>query len=189
MKLSMMCGAFHTQYASRITQHLMQPTIVSGPPRNRMLVATPVAMQAVIVNSAEQLLLMSSPTRKNGWQTVSGAMDANETLLDGTLREIREELGPDLRVRPLGVFHVESFHFDDRVCYMLACYYLLAYEGGEPQAGDDMVGSEIRWWDVDALEATDEPLSIMARPWLMRRAVETYKLWCQQPDMLLQLDI
>ena len=166
-----------------------QVTITSGPPRNRTLVATPIAMQAVIVNSAEQVLLMSSPTRKNGWQTVSGAMDADETLLDGTLREICEELGPDLRVCPLGVFHAESFHFDARVQYALASYYLFAYEGGEPQAGDDMVGSELRWWDVADLETTDEPLSIMARPWLMRRAVETYRLWTQQSNMPLQSEI
>lgn len=166
-----------------------QPTITSDAPRYREFVTTVIAMQAVIVNSAEQILLLSSPTRKNGWQTVSGAMDANETLLDGTLREIHEEVGSAIQVRPLGVVHAQSFHYDASVRYTLATYYLFAYLGGAIQPGDDMIGSEVRWWSLAELETTNEPLSVMAQPWLMRRAVEQYRNWIKQPNQPLQTEI
>ena len=168
---------------------MSQATILSAAPQCREFVTTPVAMQAVIVNSAEKLLLLSSPTRKNGWQTVSGGMDANETLLDGTLREIREELGNAIQVRPLGVIHAQSFHYDTNVRYMLATYYLFAYLGGAIQPGDDMIGSEVRWWSLAELETTTEPLNVTAQPWLMRRAVEQYRNWIKQPTQPLQTEI
>ncbi len=47
----------------------------------------------IIINQTEQVMLLSSPTRKQGWQLVSGALEAGETLLAGTLREVYEELG------------------------------------------------------------------------------------------------
>lgn len=46
------------------------------------------------------------------------------------LREVREEAGPDLRVRPLGVVHASTFAYDDRVRRMISVVYLMAHEGG-----------------------------------------------------------
>jgi len=63
------------------------------------------ALQAIVVNPAEQILLTYSPTRKHGWQVVSGAQEAKETILDETLREVYEELGAEVCVCPLGVVH------------------------------------------------------------------------------------
>ena len=36
---------------------------------------------------------------------------------------------------------------------MIAIYYLLAYEGGAVEPGDDMLGSQYRWWSLMELEA------------------------------------
>ena len=58
-------------------------------------------------------------------------------MLAGVLREVREEAGPHLQVRPLGVVHAQTFHFDHHVPYMIGLYYLLAYAGGAVQSGDD----------------------------------------------------
>jgi NADH pyrophosphatase NudC (nudix superfamily) len=143
----------------------------------RRFACHPLALQAILVDLQERVLLLSSPTRTPGrWQVVSGAMEARETVLDGVLRETYEELGPDVRVRPLGVVHAQSFHYDARVRYMVGIYYLLAYEGGEIVPGDDMAGSVARWFAVDELDGL--PLcAAPGDPWLLRRAVALYRLW------------
>jgi len=92
-----------------------QPTVTTAGPRQRRFNTSSVAVQAIIVNPDEQFLLLSSPTRQQGWQVVSGALEAGETLLAGTLREVYEELGQDIQVRPLGTVHAETFHYDEQV--------------------------------------------------------------------------
>ena len=52
---------------------------------------------------------MSPPQWPGRWEVVSGAVEAGETLLEAVLREIREELGERIRVRPLGVLHAYTF--------------------------------------------------------------------------------
>lgn len=146
----------------------------------RHFVCSPVAVQAVVVNREEEILLLSSSIRNtNGaWQVVSGALEPGETVLAGTLREAHEELGSEVRLRPLGTIHVQTFHYDDTVQYMIAIYYLLAYEGGEVRPGDDMQGSRYRWWSWGELQ--DENVSIVVPPgqkWILKRAVELYRLW------------
>ena len=34
-----------------------------------------------------------------------GALEAQETILEGTLRETREEVGQGVKIRPLGTVH------------------------------------------------------------------------------------
>ena len=53
----------------------------------------------------------------------------------------RTVVGPGVRVRPLGAVHAQSFHYDANVRYMIGLDYLLAYEGGQVEPGDDMLGS------------------------------------------------
>ncbi len=149
----------------------------------RSFACSAVALQAVVVSPEEKILLLSSPTRnQNGaWQVVSGGLEAGETILAGTLREVSEELGSDLRVRPLGTIHAQTFHYDENVQYMIAIYYLLAYERGEVQPGDDMQGSQYRWWSMAELE--DENVKIVVPPgqkWILQRAIELYRLWKDQ---------
>jgi 8-oxo-dGTP pyrophosphatase MutT (NUDIX family) len=116
-----------------------QPIVTTAGQNPRQFATLAVAAQALIINQDEQILLLSSPTRNQGWQVVSGALEAGETILEGTLREVYEELGRDIRVRPLGTVHLETFHYDERVRYMLSSYYLFAYEGGRILPGDDMM--------------------------------------------------
>lgn len=156
----------------------LQP-FITNKKGTRRFACSAVALQAVVVNPEEKTLLLSSPTRNpNGaWQVVSGALEAGETVLEGTLREAREELS-NIRVRPLGTIHVQTFHYDENVQYMIAIYYLLAYEGGEVQPGDDMQGSQYRWWSL--AELNDEKVNIVVPPgqkWILERAIELYRLW------------
>jgi len=156
--------------------------LISNIKGTRRFACSAVALQAVVVNSEEKILLLSSPTRNpdGAWQVVSGALEAGETVLDGALREAKEELG-DIQVRPLGTIHAQTFHYDENVQYMIAIYYLFAYESGEVQPGDDMQGSRYRWWSLAELE--EEKIKIVVPPdqaWLLKRAVELYRLWKEQ---------
>jgi 8-oxo-dGTP pyrophosphatase MutT (NUDIX family) len=160
----------------------LQPhiTTVDG---KRRFACTPVAILAIIVNEREETLLMAHPKQNGGWQVVNGAMEAGETPLEAALRETYEEAGSDIRVRPLGTVHVSAFHYDERVRYMLSIAYLLAYEGGEIQPGDDMQGSEYRWWNLDDLDSEEVTLIIPpGEKWVIARAVDLYRLWRQEDD-------
>jgi ADP-ribose pyrophosphatase YjhB (NUDIX family) len=78
----------------------------------RRFACSAVAVQALILNADERILLLSAPTRNRlgEWQIISGGLEAAETVLDGVLREVREEAGPQVQVRPLGVVHAQTFH-------------------------------------------------------------------------------
>jgi 8-oxo-dGTP pyrophosphatase MutT (NUDIX family) len=152
-------------------------TTVDG---KRRFACSPVAVLAIIINKREETLLLAHPEQDGGWQVVNGAMEAGETALEAALRETYEEAGSDIRVRPLGTVHVSSFHYDERVRYMLSIAYLLAYEGGKIQPGDDMKGSEYRWWNLDEMASEEVELIIPpGEKWLIARAVDLYRLWRQ----------
>lgn len=143
----------------------------------RAFASTPAALLVFVINEQEEFLLLRHPQRA-GWEVVNGALEANETLAAGALREVQEEAGPDVHVRLLGPVHMQNFHYDQQVRYMLSLSFVAAYEGGEVTPGDDMRGSEVGWFTVDKLE--DEALPILVPPelrWLFRRALALYRLW------------
>jgi len=163
----------------------MTPHIIVST-KERPFSAFPVAVQAIIVNEQEQILLLSSAKRGRAgiWRTVSGGLEAGETILAGTLREVAEEVGADVQVRPLGLVHAQSFHYDSAVQHMIGTSYLLAYEGGDIVPGDDMVGSEWRWWSLAELEGV--PLHVSTHLWMLHRAVQLYRLWKDEGERPLQ---
>lgn len=162
--------------------HQPRITTASG---HRQFVCSPVALTSVIVDPEERILMLASPTRRpdGAWQLVSGALEAGETILEGILRETGEEAGSNLRVRPLGSVHVHTFHYDENAPYMIGVYYLLAYEGGPVQPGDDMYDSQFRWWSLE--EMVNERIKLFVPPqlWVLRRAIELYRLWKDQPEV------
>jgi ADP-ribose pyrophosphatase YjhB (NUDIX family) len=154
----------------------------------RRFACSAVAVQAIILNTDERILLLSSPTRNRPgeWQIISGGLEAAETVLDGVLREVREEAGPQVQVRALGVVHAQTFHFDAQVPYMIGIYYLCAYEGGVIQPGDDMRDAHYHWWSVEELTAADIRLHPSTPLWMLQRAVALYRCWKDQPAVPLQ---
>jgi 8-oxo-dGTP pyrophosphatase MutT (NUDIX family) len=152
-------------------------TTVDG---NRRFACSPVEVLAILVNEREEILLLAPPEQLGRWQVVNGGMEAGETALAAAIRETYEEVGSGIRVRPLGTVHVSTFHYDERVRCMLSVAYLLAFEGGEIQPGDDMEGSEYRWWSLDDMASEDIELIIPPDEiWLLARAVDLYRLWRQ----------
>jgi 8-oxo-dGTP pyrophosphatase MutT (NUDIX family) len=154
-----------------------QPTIPTADGK-RLFACSPAAVIAYIVNEAEEILFLSNPKRPDWWENVNGALEAEESVLDGVLREIREEAGPEIRVRPLGTLHVSTFHYDESARFMLSLSFLLAYEGGPVIPGDDMAGSKFRWFSAnDILSGEFQILPPSDQPWLIHRAIELYRLW------------
>jgi 8-oxo-dGTP pyrophosphatase MutT (NUDIX family) len=158
-----------------------QPVVEST--RGRPFACSPAAVVAYVVDDAGRVLLLSSPKTPGAWEVVNGVLEAGETLLEGALRETREEAGPRLRVRPLGTVHALTFHYDDNVQFMISVAFLLAYEGGPVEPGDDMAGADYRWWSLDELRA-ERPLLLVPgndQFWLIERAVELHRLWRDVP--------
>ncbi|MBN1874675.1 MAG: NUDIX hydrolase [Anaerolineae bacterium] len=143
----------------------------------RAFACFPAAVVVILVNENEEILLLSHPKRQGWWEVVNGALEAGESVLAGALRETSEEAGPAVRVRPLGTVHVQSFHFDENVRYMISVSYLMAYEGGQIQPGDDMRGSQYRWWKLDELRNQMDNVIVPGELWILDRAVELYRLW------------
>jgi 8-oxo-dGTP pyrophosphatase MutT (NUDIX family) len=153
----------------------------------RVFEAHPAAVVVPIVNRREELLLLESPLRPGWWEPVNGAVEARETLLEAALREVREEVGADVRVRPLGVVHASTFAYDALVPRMISVAYLMAYEGGTPQPGDDMRGSSVRWASLGEIESEDLRLvPPLDQPWLRQRTIDLFRLWEPAPAVPLQ---
>jgi 8-oxo-dGTP pyrophosphatase MutT (NUDIX family) len=153
----------------------------------RSFATFPAAVVVPIVNRREELLLLESPRRPGWWEPVNGAVDDGETLLDAALREVREEAGPDLRVRPLGVVHASTFAYDAQVRHMISVVYLMAHEGGATVTGDDMRGSRVRWATLGAINSDRlRLLPPFDHAWLRRRTVDLFRLWEPGPAVLLQ---
>ncbi len=160
-----------------------QPVIVAADGR-RQFACSAAAVVAFVINQQEQILLLSNPRRPNQWEVINGALDREESILDAVLREIREEAGSELKVRPLGTVHSFTVRYDDNVQYMLSICYLLAYEDGAVIPGDDMAGSQYRWCSLTDIASLD---IIVPRPkWLFQRAVELYRLWKDQSPVGLE---
>jgi 8-oxo-dGTP pyrophosphatase MutT (NUDIX family) len=165
-----------------------QPHILTADEKRRFA-CSPVAVVVFIVNEREEILLLAHPKRDGGWEVINGGLEAGETILEGALRETREEAGAGIQVRPLGTVHAWTFHYDKEVEHMISLGFLMAYEGGAVEPGDDMAGSAYRWWRVEELEDPDVRLIVPpGQKWLVRRAVELYRLWKAQ-DVELQPEL
>lgn len=157
-----------------------QPLIPDASGR-RMFACSAAGVLAFIVDPEEHLLLLAHPRRNGEWEVVNGALDAEETILEGVLREIREEVGPAVRVRPLGTVHAYTFRYDEAVQFLISIAYVVAYEGGPIDPGDDMRGSQYRWWRLDELNAESVKLIVPRdQKWMAARAIELYRLWKDQ---------
>lgn len=151
------------------------PTVTS-PTIGRSFACFAGAALVFVVDSQERILLLSNTRSGGRWEVINGAYEAGESLLDGALRELHEEAGPAVRVKPLGVVHAYTHHFDEGV-QMISVAYLAAYLGGEVIPGDDMAGSAVGWFSADEIAAPEFPLLVPAQKWLAGRAVELYRLW------------
>ena len=160
---------------------IKQPVVYSE--GKRPFYAYPAAIQAMIINDQQEILLLHSPKRNqaNEWQVVSGGVEHNETFLDAALREAGEEAGANLQLRPLGIVHAQTFKYDNNVPYMMSVHYLLHYLGGIVEPGDDMRDATCRWWSLDELAKNDIIYHPSTSYWHIHRAIQLWQLWQQNP--------
>jgi hypothetical protein len=65
----------------------------------------------------------------------------------------------------------------------------LAYEDGSIIPGDDMVGSEVRWWSLAELANKKPFLHGSTQLWMLDRAVQLYRLWQNEEERPLQPEL
>jgi len=147
----------------------------------RTFACFPVAVLAIIIAPDERVLLLNPPAQPGEWEVVSGALEADETIIDGLLREVREELGSEIDVQPLATVHASTFRYDENVTHMISLAFVLAYRGGEIQPGDDMRGSAFRWWTEAELMAPELKLTVPQNgKWMLLRAIDLFRNWVRQ---------
>lgn len=161
-----------------MTQQSGRPRVTAADGR-RTFAHFPAAVLVYVVDDDGRLLLLSQD--RVVWEVVSGALESDETVLDGALREAREELGAAARLRPLGTVHVSTVHYDSKIRDMIDIGYLFAFEGGAIEPGDDAAGSAYRWWTLAELASGKVQVSTpQGHEWLFPRAVELHRLWREQ---------
>lgn len=160
-----------------------QPTTVAA--NGRVFACSPAAVLGMVVDDDERFLLLRMPG-DTGWQIVNGGLEADESVLAGVLREVAEEVGAALVVRPLGVVHVCTWRYDDAVTHMIDVTWLLHATAGEVEPGDDMAGSAVCWATLSEIESGTVEVMIPQERWMFGRAIELFRLWRDAPDVELQ---
>jgi len=146
----------------------------------REFAAFPVAVVGFIINDAREFLMFRLPG-DDGWEVVCGKLEAEETPLEGVMRECREEAGSNLILKPLGAFHAYSFQYDTAIQKLLCLAFLLKYESGEPAPGDDMQGAEFRWIALSQILSAQVPVKVPVKyNELFMRAASVFEDWQQQ---------
>ena len=143
----------------------------------------PGAVMVFHINDSEEFLMLTSGN--DVWEVVSGALEDNESILEGAVRESLEELGSGIRVFPLGVVHALSFGYDETIRNMISILYVMRFDGGPIVPGDDMLGAEYRWWNLDQVS---ENINKISKPdkqlWLFQRALDLFRLYRDEtPDL------
>ena len=107
------------------------------------------AVNALIMDAERRVLLTrrAIDPSKDLWDVPGGFVDVGESLEEGLRREVREELGVDIRIHQLSGSYADVYGGD--ATPVVAIYYLASIAGGVPAAGHEV--SELRWFRGDDL--------------------------------------
>ena len=136
----------------------------------------PVALVAYVINENKEFLFLSREG-EDSWEIPSGAMEAGENTVDGILRELNEELGDAIRIKPMGVVYAHTFPFDEKVKEMISIGFLLQYLGGEINPSDDMKGAAYKWMNLEEISLEKNISVPRNKGILFDRATELFNLW------------
>jgi ADP-ribose pyrophosphatase YjhB (NUDIX family) len=139
----------------------------------------PAAILAFIVNNADEILLLSHP-RKTGWQVVAGAIENSESPRAALLREVAEEIGPDVCIRPVASVHTFLYRYDAAVQAMLSIAYVATYISGKIVPGSDMATSTVRWASSKEIASEKLVLVVPTQRWIFQRALAVHRLFCNE---------
>lgn len=108
------------------------------------------SLLAFVIDDRHRFLLLK-PQGEAGWQVPSGGMEEGETVVEGLKRELREELGRDVKVEPVCSLDAFTYRLDERIETMISIVYLFKYRGGTIIPSDDMNGAKWDWFAVSDL--------------------------------------
>jgi ADP-ribose pyrophosphatase YjhB (NUDIX family) len=106
---------------------------------------------AVIVSDGKALVARrAADPHKGRFDSPGGFLEAGEEALDGLRREIREELGVEIDVKPSDYINATVHTYGDEDDYVLALSFAARIVSGEPTPDDDV--AEVKWVGPDELE-------------------------------------
>src|SRR5690242_5411543 len=111
------------------------------------------AMMVLVTRGSELLLARSKRFAQPVYSALAGFVEAGESIEDCVHREVREEVG--IEVRDLRYMASQSWPFP----HSLMIAYNAEYAGGEVRPCDDEI-LDARWFTVDALPQLPNPVSI-----------------------------
>ena len=134
-----------------------------------------IGVGAVVVHEGRVLLVRrGSEPLKGHWTLPGGLLELGESIVDGVVREVREETG--LRVEPLALVDlIDRIHREaDRVRYhYVIADYLCRVMGGELRAASD--ADAVRWveraeWNSHSALVLDPiTVRVIEKGWQMDR--------------------
>jgi mutator protein MutT len=137
--------------------------------------ANPVVGVAGIVLDADRVLLVKRGREplKGIWSLPGGKLELGETLHEGVRRELREEVGLEVRVLKLvEVFERITPDEQGRTAYHYVLIdFLCESEGGVPRADDD--ADEVAWVKRDRIgeyETTEGAPAVIEKAFAMRES-------------------
>lgn len=115
------------------------------------------------VDADDRLLLVRHRGHHDGWGLVGGAVEPGESPADAAVREAREEIGVEVRLRRLldvlgGRDYEVTYPHGDRAAYVTAVYQAEIVEGTPAADGEEVI--DVGWFDRDELRGL--PLSRFA---------------------------
>lgn len=105
-----------------------------------------------IFNNKDQVMLAKRKfdPQKGAWQTVGGFMDLGENIEDAIRREVKEEIGVDVRFIGYLGSYPEIYDYRGTDIPFLSMYFLAEIIDGTPVPADDV--AEIQYFSADDLK-------------------------------------
>jgi 8-oxo-dGTP pyrophosphatase MutT (NUDIX family) len=164
---------------------LKNKQVLIAPKNGRQFSCFPAAVVVFVVNEKEEFLMLSHPDNANQWEPVNGGVESYGSILDNALRELKEEIGSEVKVKPLGTVHTMSFNYDSNCPNMISICYLMKYISGDILPGDDMEGSDFKWFTLKEINYSSTNVIVPKDgKWIFERAIELFRLWKDREQKL-----
>lgn len=107
-----------------------------------------IGVGAVILNPQNEILLLErNKSPEHGyWSIPGGSVEFGETIEDAIVREVKEELG--LEVRIIKMLRVTNHILKEKKIHWVSPAFLVKIISGEPQNKENTKHNEIRWFPI-----------------------------------------
>lgn len=106
-----------------------------------------------VINDNKQVLLQKRSANKrfnpNKWGLCSGHVDANESLEDAAIREIKEEIGLDVTKEDLHKYGEKELTLRETNSHIIYFYYIKTNKNANEFTIQTEELSEVKWFDID----------------------------------------